>query len=418
MVIELKAKEPSDQINPNQDALCRKAGEFLIQGDYERLNELLRETLTINIAEKKLPLHLAEAARHLIQLCQQYQTEAQRHQEALLDAQGRERELLLKVYALLGDLKGDVPPTPLTDAAHPAPAAGPASEPSEWAHKNLPDWEYPTPTLVEKPTPMMIRPSQDKQPLPALMVYCLGPFRVYLDDQMVQGWPNCKGKSIFKYLVTQRRHPVAKEILMDLFWPEADPDAARNNLNVAIYALRRALSKVNPDSTYVIFEGGAYLLNPELRLWVDFEDFLDHVHRAKEHERRGEKDAAVHEFRAAEAIYQSEFLVEDRYEDWLAETRQNFQNTYLAVMEHLTSHYFREQDYETCVALCTKALGTDACNEEMHRRLMRCYCHMGQPHLALRQFHLCRESLTHELDISPSKETMELFGRIREREPI
>lgn len=253
---------------------------------------------------------------------------------------------------------------------------------------------------------------------PSLAIYFLSPFSVLLDEQPVVGWPNCKGKSIFKYLVTHRERPISKEVLMETFWPEIDPDSARNNLNVSIYGLRKALGKVNPDFPYVLFQDACYRLNPELRIWVDAEAFMEHVRKAKEFERHGDQLAAIHEYRAAETIYQSEFLVEDRYEDWLIGARQNFQDIYLTVMNRLSCYYFDQQDYEACVTICTKALTDDTCNEELHQRLMRCYGLMGYTHLALRQFHVCRETLHKELSISPSKETMRLFEQIRQRQAV
>lgn len=251
---------------------------------------------------------------------------------------------------------------------------------------------------------------------PSLAIYFLSPFRVLLDEQPVVGWPNCKGKSIFKYLVTHRQRPIPKEVLMEAFWPEGDPDAARNNLNVAIYGLRKSLNKVNTSFSYVLFQDDCYLLNPEANIWVDSEAFLAHVGKAKEFELRGDQAAAIREYRAAETIYQGEFLVEDRYEEWLVSIRQNFQDTYLAVMNRLSCHYFDQKNYETCVTMCTKALAVDSCNEEMHRRLMQCYNLMGYTHLALRQFHICRENLIRDLNIMPSKETMQLFEEIRRRQ--
>lgn len=253
---------------------------------------------------------------------------------------------------------------------------------------------------------------------PSLVIYFLSPFSVLLDEQPVVGWPNCKGKSIFKYLVTHRERPISKEVLMETFWPEVDPDSARNNLNVSIYGLRKALGRVNPDFPYVLFQDAAYLINPDLRIWVDAEAFMEHVRKAKECERRGDQAAAIHEYRAAETIYQSEFLVEDRYEDWLIGARQNFQDTYLTVMNRLSCYYFDQQDYEACVTICAKTLADDACNEELHQRLMRCYSLMGYTHLALRQFHVCRETLIKELSLSPSKETMNLFEQIRQRQSV
>ncbi|MBN1583616.1 MAG: winged helix-turn-helix domain-containing protein [Anaerolineae bacterium] len=101
----------------------------------------------------------------------------------------------------------------------------------------------PTKTEKEKRT---------KPDSPSLVIYCLGPFRAYQDDQPVTDWPSSKGKSIFKYLITHREHPVAKDILMELFWPGSSPDSARNNLNVAIYGLRQALRKVRPSFSHVL----------------------------------------------------------------------------------------------------------------------------------------------------------------------
>lgn len=273
-----------------------------------------------------------------------------------------------------------------------------------------------TETAGKTPIPLKEKIGDDNQTTrPSLAIYFLSPFRVLLDEQPVAGWPNCKGKSIFKYLVTHREHPIPKEVLMEAFWPEGDPDAVRNNLNVAIYGLRKSLSKINTTFSYVLFQDDCYLLNPELNIWVDSEAFMAHVQKAKECELRGDQATAIHEYRAAEAVYQSEFLVEDRYEEWLFAVRQNFQDTYLAVMNRLSCHYYDQQDYETCVTMCSKTLAVDSCNEEQHRRLMRCYSLMGYTHLALRQYHTCRETLARELSLMPDKETMQLFEQIRQR---
>jgi DNA-binding SARP family transcriptional activator len=70
------------------------------------------------------------------------------------------------------------------------------------------------------------------------MVFFLSEHRVLLDGNRVSDWPNVRGKSIFNYLVTHRRRPVPREVLMNLFWPEVGSEAARNNLNVAIYGLQ------------------------------------------------------------------------------------------------------------------------------------------------------------------------------------
>lgn len=253
---------------------------------------------------------------------------------------------------------------------------------------------------------------------PALTIYCLGPFRLYQDDQPVEEWSSSKGQAIFKYLIMHRARPIAKEVLMELFWPEAAPDAARNNLNVAIYGLRRALRSGRADFSHVVFQNDCYLLNPELRLWVDVEEFSQHYTAGQRLEQSGEQAQAVHEYRAAEALYLGEFLAEDRYEDWPLTQRQQVQDDYLRLLDRLSQYYLDKQNYDLCAMMCDKLLAVDPCREETQRRLMRCYSRQGHLHLALRQYHLCVETLARELDVGPSTPTEELYAKIRRRKPI
>ncbi|MEZ4714074.1 MAG: BTAD domain-containing putative transcriptional regulator [Caldilineaceae bacterium] len=272
-------------------------------------------------------------------------------------------------------------------------------------------------TQPEKPTPPPEVVEIDQEH-PALTIYCLGPFRVFQDSRPVNDWPSSKGLSIFKYLVTHRERPVAKEVLMDLFWPDASPDAARNNLNVAIYGLRRALRRTHPDYSHVLFQNDTYLLNPTMHIWVDVEEFVRHHTQGYQWEQVGKLAEAVEEYRAAEAFYQGEFLEEDRYEDWIVPVRQSLQDEYLNMLEHLSNYYLEQQDLEACILMANKMIAVDSCHEEAHRRLIRCYSRQGHQHMALRQFHLCVEALASELDVEPSAETQELYEQIRGQRPV
>jgi DNA-binding SARP family transcriptional activator len=276
-----------------------------------------------------------------------------------------------------------------------------------------------TPTETETPgVPLDSVEEPGEQGSPSLTVYCLGSFQVYQDDQPVEEWPSSKGQSIFKYLVTHRDRPIAKEVLMELLWPEANPEAARNNLNVAIYGLRRALRRGQPAFSYVLFQNDAYLLNPELSVWVDAEEFIHHCRTGQRLEQAGELEQAIHEYRTAESLYQGEFLEEDRYEDWLLAQRQHLQDDYLNVLDRLSQHYLAQADYSACIVMCGKLLAIDSCREDTHRQLMRCYSRQGHYHLALRQYHLCVEALRRELEVEPDEETEALYTQIRRRKRV
>ena len=418
---------------------------------YEAIAELLNEVRSsCELSGQESLLCMIDAAYRICRACRSAWDEVEWHKQAYSQAHQRQFQLLQELTALIEVLGSSTDTSSgkqlslLDFAASTTPAALPANVAKyERLVQCIKDLLEPAPSnkpvscpprfSVEAPVKTVLAQTheagatQSGTPIeepdnpiptdrPTLAIYFLSPFRVLLDEQPVAGWPNCKGKSIFKYLVTHRQHPIPKEVLMEIFWPEGDPDAARNNLNVAIYGLRKSLSKVNTSFSYVLFQDDCYLLNPELNIWVDSEAFMMHVRKAKECELRGDQATAIHEYRAAEAIYQSEFLIEDRYEDWLSTVRQNFQDTYLAVMNRLSNYYFEQKDYETCVTMCAKTLAVDACNEELHRRLMQCYSSMGYTHLALRQYHSCRETLARDLSLMPSRETLQLFEEIRRRQ--
>jgi DNA-binding SARP family transcriptional activator len=251
---------------------------------------------------------------------------------------------------------------------------------------------------------------------PSLAIYLLSPFRVVADDRAVERWPHGKGKAIFKYLATHRGQPVPREVLMDVFWPESDQDAARNNLNVAMHGLRKALAQGDTGFPFIVYRQGCYAFNPDLRLWVDAEAFVDCVHRAQVAEQHGTEDAALAAYREALAVYHRPLLVDDRYEDWLIPQRQRLQKQYVDVLMRLASRHFGNDDFEACAALANKLLEVDPCDEEAHRLLMRCYNRMGHAHLALRQYHFCVDALTRELKLIPSQQTVALFQQIRQRQ--
>jgi DNA-binding SARP family transcriptional activator len=266
--------------------------------------------------------------------------------------------------------------------------------------------------------PFVARTAEGSEAAPSLEVHLLGPFRVFANDQPIDAWPNGKGRSIFKFLATHRGQPVQREVLMETFWPESEPDAARNNLNVAVYGLRKALARADPSFPFVLFRQGCYSFNPALRLWVDAEVFVDCVRRGQLAEQRGDAEETAAAYRVAMAVYRSALLVDDRYEDWLIPHRQALQEDHARMLQRLAANDFDIGAYESCATVAARMLEGDNCNEEAHRLLMRCHSRMGQIHLALRQYHFCVDALARELNTIPSLDTVALSQQIRQRQPI
>lgn len=268
----------------------------------------------------------------------------------------------------------------------------------------------PSPLL----SPGQLKPADKTEAQVSLMVYCLGTFRVYQNNQPIKKWCGNKAKSIFKYLVVHRGQPIHREALMELLWPDVEPESARRNLYQAIYSLRKTLQTDDPEFSHILFEDNQYRLNPEMKLWVDSEAFQAAYKAGQQLEQAGQLPEAISEYQVAESLYQGKFLAEDIYEDWPTIQREHLKLAHLDILNRLSQHYFEQGEIMMSITFCQKLLAEDDCREDAHRRLMRCYLHQGQRHLALRQYHLCVEALDQELDVPPMPATTELYRQIQE----
>jgi DNA-binding SARP family transcriptional activator len=248
-------------------------------------------------------------------------------------------------------------------------------------------------------------------------VHLLGPMSVVIDDVPVDEWSSARIRSLFGYLLTHRKPWPAREVLMEVFWPESSPKASRNSLNVAIHGLRRALKEAK-DVPVIVHSGGTYRLHPDVRLWLDVEEFDKLVERGRRHEEVGETDQATAAYEFATGLYRGEFLADDPYEDWAALIRERLRLTYLDTLGRLSNLHFSAGRYAASANLCQHIIEQDPCREDAYRRLMRCYSRQGQPHLALIQYRTCARTLEGELGVEPDLETVRLHNQIRHHEPV
>jgi hypothetical protein len=109
-----------------------------------------------------------------------------------------------------------------------------------------------------------------------LRVYFFGKFQVFLNDVPIDHWSSRRGKELFAYLVFNHKRRVYRDVLMENFWPNSEPDSARNCLNVAIHSVRHQLHLIDAIHDYILFKDECYFLNPEIDIWLDHEEFLRH----------------------------------------------------------------------------------------------------------------------------------------------
>ena len=274
------------------------------------------------------------------------------------------------------------------------------------------------PASVESVAPARPAPATRDGDGTVLRVQCLGHFAVFDGDRLLGPWPNRRAKALFKYLVLHRHRPVRKEVLMDVFWPEADAQAARNSLHVAIHGLRRYFREVHAGVSHVLFREGSYMLDPRLPLWVDVEEFERLAASASALDRDGLAAQALLDLQAAAALYRDALFDDDPYEEWTLRRRRELEDTYVAVLERLSDHHLGARNFAACTKVARAILAIDPLCEDTHRKLMRCYARQGRRHVALRQYHDLARALREELNAPPAAATEELHERIRRHEEV
>lgn len=422
---------------------CYTAHKHLNQKKYEQIIDAIQQKRAAAEKDGDAALvGLLVAAEQICLSCIHRQTEIARQQQFLAEATEREEALQQQLGTLLDLIanrspaaengrfrRGDLSPLQPPQSHH-HKQAQPQST-TRWPpgqaflhHPSLSSPPWPTPSspagmdmVNDVDQPGRTRPQKDEKEdtkkRPFLSIYCFGKFQVFEDDHLIDEWSNRKGKAIFKYLLTQRPDPVVKDRLMELFWPDSTPDAARNNLNVAIYSLRQTLRNGYPHFSHILYQEEHYLINPQIQLWTDVDAFTCSVQCARQLGEEGKTTQAVHTYHQAQTLYQGELFAEDRYEDWVLPERRRLHEMYIEVLTRLSDYYYASADYRACASICQKLLRAEPCREETHRQLMLAYWQQGHKHLALRQYHQCVSALQEELETEPLPETTQLYEKIR-----
>ncbi len=408
--------------------------ELLRNDEFEQLAGLIQQAQIATTANRDPNIAtLLTLTRHLCLALHQCGQELHWHQDAGENAYYRKEALEATLYSVL-DLADELlrsPPSP-TRLASPTESSGqragkanthtPSKNKKGWSEhvRQLLPW-VPVPTKSDRvitPTVTRTLPALPQRAEQQLVIYTLGTFQVYCNDELLKNWTSRKGLLIFKYLLLNRGTATNKERLMDVFWPDSTADAARNNLNVAIYGLRQTLRRPGSSFSHILFQEDHYLLNPELYIWLDYEEFFEAYQTAQRLEQAGDSAAALRAYQSAEMLYQGEFMADGLYEDWMHSQRQLLQSNYLSLLDKLSQLYLETNDYAACMTVCNKMLTVDPCIEEAHRQIMMCYSRQGQLYLAQRQYHWCVSALEENLEVPPSDETTALYDQLISGEAI
>ncbi|GAC1304700.1 MAG: hypothetical protein NVSMB19_15700 [Vulcanimicrobiaceae bacterium] len=150
-------------------------------------------------------------------------------------------------------------------------------------------------------------------------LHTLGTFTFYRDGVPVADGLTTRTRALLAYLVAHQNVDLARERLIETFWPDADSKRGRDSLNTALSLLRRALRAAGCDPRASL--GATHsVVRWKARTWFD-------VLRLSELART----PAVGALDEALRLYRGDFL-EGIYDDWAVALRESAANDFETIL--------------------------------------------------------------------------------------
>jgi DNA-binding SARP family transcriptional activator len=243
-----------------------------------------------------------------------------------------------------------------------------------------------------------------------ILICLLGSFRVLKSGRHVVIHSQ-KAEMLLRQLGLQHRYAVPRELLLEALWPGHVPTLASQSLNSLIYSLRKSLGNDNHNNAPILHEDGYYRLNKDAGVSIDIARFEELVKAGDQCRHAGNTPAAIAFYARAAQLYKGDLCGGTDLNAVIE--RERLRAHFLTVLARLADYYFSLQDYSLCLCYAGQLLEKDACREDAHRLLMRCYVRRGERAQALRQYHLCAGILRAEFHAVLEQDTTHLYDQIR-----
>lgn len=243
---------------------------------------------------------------------------------------------------------------------------------------------------------------------PIMRLRMLGAFQVEGEPAGKAGelFSQPKVVGLLSYLLLARPRGVhSRNRLIGLFWPEADEEHARGALRNLLSRLKQTLGEDTIET-----RGSEFIGIVPGSIWCDALAF----------------DEALAEDRLREALdlYQGDLLLgtkvdqAEEFERWLESERAYYESRAVNAAWTLVQRYVADSELTNAGQLARVVARMSPTNERMLRRVMSTLVRLGDRAGAIDVFTKSTDRMWRELEIGPSRETMQLVDAIRSGAPL
>ena len=203
-----------------------------------------------------------------------------------------------------------------------------------------------------------------------------------------------KARALMAFLVMNRGADSARERLLEIFWPDADPDNARKSLNTALHSIRLSLRAAGAEAdTFLVATNSVVRWTANTTV-----DALQFATLAVSEDPTANQEALQ--------LYSGDFLEGD-YDDWAVTERERLATLYESA---LAKSVTKSRDPNAARKLLTR----NPYAEEAYATLIEAELDAGRSAGAIELVERCRKALA-EVGEKPSEAFDERFGHVKLR---
>lgn len=254
-----------------------------------------------------------------------------------------------------------------------------------------------------------MQPKATDTPL-TLTIMLFGGLSLRQGDRPLACLPPQQTSALLAYLALNLNRTHTREELLAHFWPESEPEKARQNLRQCLHSLRELLEQppFAPQTILLTTRSSVQLAAEVVRTDVaEFEQLLAAAKRAETPSER------IRLLSQASELYRGD-LLPGFYQDVFVLEQHRLAEKHLQTLQQLTQELEAQGELEQALHVAHRVALLDPLSEEAACILMRLYAAQRQPSAVLRQYQELEARLIKEFGEPPQEATRLLAKQLQQ----